>query len=96
MRLCRSIAGWLALDDPHDPACDDGRADEHGEGVGAEADHHPGVRAHRDAEDGRDEEGEEEDGVEVGHEAFLPMAIEWASTAEMMLSRPATTRNFVP
>ena len=31
-----------------------------------------------------------------GHDAFLPMASEWASMAETMLSRPAQTMNLVP
>ncbi len=50
------------------------------------------------AEDDRGEEREEKDCSEVrdGHERFLPVASEWASTAEMMFRRPATTMNFVP
>ena len=41
---------------------------------------------------------ETKDGAEVGerHEAFLPVASEWASTAETMFSRPETTMNLVP
>jgi len=86
------------LDEPHDPACGDGTTDEEGETEGAEADHHAGFGALSDAEDYRGEEGEEKDCAEVrdGHEAFLPVASEWASTAEMMFSRPATTMNLVP
>ena len=86
------------FDEPHDPACDDGAADEEGEAEGAEANHHARVGALGDAEDDRGEEREEEHGPEVrdGHERFLPVASECASTAEIMLSRPATTINLVP
>src|SRR5882762_3953008 len=89
---------FLVFDEPHDPACHDGAADEEGETEGAEADHHAGFSALGDAEDDRGEEREEQDCSEVrdGHERFLPVASEWASTAEMMLSSPATTMNFVP
>src|SRR5260370_16929868 len=64
----------------------------------AEADHHPRLRSLRDPEDDGGKQGEEQNSAEVrdGHEAFLPVASEWASTAEMMFSRPATTMNFVP
>ena len=64
----------------------------------AEADHHAGFGALGDAEDDRGEEREEQYGAEMGdgHERFLPVASEWASTAEMMLSSPATTMNLVP
>jgi hypothetical protein len=66
------------LDEPHDPACGDGAADEEDEAEGSEADHHARVGALGDAEDDRGEEGEEEDGSEVrdGHERFLPVASE--------------------
>jgi hypothetical protein len=86
------------FDEPHDPACDDGAADEECEAEGSEADHHAGFGALGDAEDDRGEEREEEDGSEVrdGHERFLPVASECASTAETMFSRPATTINLVP
>ena len=69
---------WLVLDEPHDPTCSDGAADEEGEAEGAEADHHSRLGALGDAEDHRGEEGEEKDCTEVrdGHEAFLPVASE--------------------
>jgi len=72
--------------------------DEEDEAEGSEADHRAGFRALGDAEDDRGEEREEQDCSEVrdGHERFLPVASECASTAEMMLRRPATTMNFVP
>jgi len=90
--------GGLVLDEPHDPACRDGAADEEGEAEGAKADHHAGFGALSDAEDDGGEEREEKDGPKVrdGHERFLPVASEWASTAEMMFNRPATTMNLVP
>src|SRR6202000_1364608 len=86
------------LDQPHDPAGRDCATDEEDEAEGSEADHHARLRALGDAEDDRGEEREEKDCSEVrdGHERFLPVASECASTAEMMLSRPATTINFVP
>ena len=46
----------LVFDEPHDPACDDGAADEEGEAEGSEADHHAGFGALGDAEDDRSEE----------------------------------------
>ena len=86
------------LDQPHDPAGRDGAANEEDEAEGSEADHHAWFGALGDAEDDRGEEREEEHCSEVrdGHERFLPVASECASTAEMILSRPATTMNFVP
>jgi hypothetical protein len=53
------------FDEPHDPACDDGTADEEGETEGAEANHHAGFGALGDAEDDRGEESEEKDCSEV-------------------------------
>ena len=86
------------LDEPHDPACHYRAAYEEGETEGAEANHHARFGALGNAEDDRGEEREEKDGSEVrdGHERFLPVASECASTAEMMFSRPATTMNLVP
>ena len=55
----------LVFDEPHDPACDDGAADEEGETEGAEANHHAGFGALGDAEDDRGEEREEENCSEV-------------------------------
>jgi len=90
--------GLLVLDEPHNPAGGDGATDEENEAERAEADHHAWVGTLCDTEDDRGEEREEEDCSKVrdGHERFLPVASEWASTAEMMLSRPATTMNLVP
>ncbi len=86
------------LDEPHDPACGDGATYEQGKAECAEADHRPRLRSLRDPEDDGGKQGEEQNSAEVrdGHEAFLPVASEWASTAEMMFSRPATTMNLVP
>ena len=86
------------LDQPHHPTADDGSTDKEGEAEGAEADHHSRFGTLRDAEDDRSEEGEQKDSAEVRdrHECFLPVASEWASTAAMTFSRPATTMNFVP
>jgi hypothetical protein len=53
------------FDEPHDPACDDGAADEEGEAEGAEANHHAGFGALSDAEDYGSEEREEENCSEV-------------------------------
>lgn len=86
------------FDEPHDPACDDSTADEEDKAEGPEPDHHARLRALGDAKDDRSEESKEEDGSKVGnvHERFLPVASECASTAAMILSRPATTMNLVP
>src|ERR1700722_20188707 len=88
----------LVLDQPHDPAADDGDADEEDKTERAEADHHSWLGPLGDAEDDGSEEGEENHSAEVrdGHESFLPVASECASTAEITLSRPATTMNLVP
>src|SRR5689334_7257600 len=86
------------LDQPHQPAGDDGSPDEQCEAEGPEPDHHPGLRPHGDSEDDRGEQGEEQDSSKVRdrHDAFLPVASECASTAAMMFNSPATTMNFVP
>ena len=86
------------FDEPHDPTADDGAPDEQDKAEGAEADHHSRLGALRDAEDYRREEGKEKHGAEVRyrHESFLPVASEWASTAEITFNRPATTMNLVP
>src|ERR1700733_5131410 len=86
------------LDGEHDPAGGDDRADEEDEAVRAETDHHLGFCALRDAEDDRDKECEHQDGAEVGkhYDAFLPLASECASPAEIRFSRLPTTMNFVP
>ncbi len=89
----------LVLDGPHEPAGGDHGADEDDEGEGTEADHQARAGALGDAEDDRGEEGEEQGSAEVREHysaAFLPLAKEWASTAAMMLSRPAAMRNLVP
>ena len=72
------VGTLLVLDEPHDPACGDGAADEEDEAEGSEADHHARVGSLGDAEYDRGEEGEEEDGSKVrdGHERFLPAASE--------------------
>ena len=90
--------GGLVLDEPHNPAGDDGATDEEDEAEGAEADHHAWFGALGDAEDDRSKEREQKDGAEVRdcHESFLPVAKEWASTAEITFSNPATTMNLVP
>ena len=89
----------LVLDGPHRPTEDDDCADEEGEAEGAEANHHSGLGALRDAEDHGDAQCEEQHGGEVGQhqsEAFLPLAKECASMAAITFRRPPTTRNFVP
>src|ERR1700674_180968 len=88
----------LVFDHPHHPAADDGAADKQDKAERAEADHHSRLGPLRDAEDDRSEEGEQKHGAEVRdrHESFLPVASEWASTAEITFSRPATTINLVP
>src|ERR1700744_4603823 len=93
-RQCQSSV----LDEPHDPACGDGAADEEDKAERSEADHHAGVGGLGDAEDNGGEEREQQEGSEVrdSHERFLPVASEWASTAAMILSSPATTMNLVP
>ena len=88
----------LMLDEPHEPARGDGSTDKENEAEGAEAKHHFGLGALGDAEDDGSEERKQQDGAEVsdGHEFFLPVAREWASTAATTLRRPATTMNLVP
>src|ERR1700722_487168 len=90
----RSLAG----NEEHDPTEDDYRADEEHEAVSAVAKHLPRSVAHGDAKDGGSEEREEHNGGEVGglHQDFLPVRRLCASTAAMMLRRPATTINLVP
>jgi hypothetical protein len=61
----RSGGRQLVFDEPHDPACDDGAADEENETEGAEANHHAGFGALGDTEDDRGEEREEENCSEV-------------------------------
>ena len=76
----------LVLDGVHDPAREDDRAHEQHEAIGSEADHHPRLRALRDAEDHRREEREQKHRAEVTehhYEAFRPLASECASTAAM-------------
>src|SRR5580693_7801157 len=55
----------LVFDEPHDPACHYGAADEESETEGAEANHHAGFGALGDAEDDRGEEREEKNCSEV-------------------------------
>ncbi len=88
----------LAFDEIQQPTRSNGPASEQGEAVRAKAHHHLRLRALRNPEDDRGEEGEQQNGSEVGHgyEAFLPLASECASTAAITLSRPATTMNVVP
>ena len=89
--------GELMFDEPHDPTSRDGAPNEENEAECPEADHHAWLRALGNAEDDRGEERKQDDSTEVrDHERFLPVASEWASTAEMMLSSPPTTMNLVP
>lgn len=86
------------LDQPHQPAAQNRSANEQDKAESAKPDHHLWFGSLRDSEDNRCKQGEEQYGSEVrdGHEAFLPVASECASTAAMMFSKPATTMNFVP
>ena len=86
------------FDQPHHPAPDDGSTDEQNKAERTEANHHSWIAPLRDTEDDRSEEREQKHSAEVRdrHESFLPVASEWASTAEMMFSNPATTMNLVP
>src|ERR1700678_2433771 len=88
----------LAGDEEHDPTEDDDRADEEDEAISSVAEHLRRSVAHGDAEDSGSEEREEYDGEEVRgmHQDFLPVRRLCASTAAMMLRRPATTMNLVP
>lgn len=89
----------LAGDEEHDPAEDDGGADEEGKAIEAVAEHAARIFALSDAEDRGSKEREEQHGGEVGgmdHSGFLPVRMLCASTAAMTLSRPATTMNLVP
>ena len=70
-RSRETVDSRLVLDGVHQPAYDDGRSDEDGKAEGAEADHHPGLRALRNAEDDRSEERKEQDGAEVGKHGFV-------------------------
>src|ERR1700761_3767965 len=82
-------ADRLVLDEVHDPAGGDSAADEEGETEGSEADHHARFGALGNAEDDGREQRKEDDGGEVGegHERFLPLARECASTAATTFSR---------
>jgi len=86
------------FDQPHRPAGDDGSTDKQGKAERAKPNHHPRFSPLRDAEDDRGEEREQKHSAEVRyrHESFLPVASEWASTAAITFSRPATTINLVP
>jgi len=86
------------LDQPHQPACYNGSADEQYEAESPETNHHPGIRALRDSKDNGCKQGEQQDRAKVRdrHDAFLPVASEWASTAAMTFNKPATTMNLVP
>src|SRR6185437_7242401 len=90
--------GVSVLDQPHAPAGGNGDRNQHDERVGAEADHHLGLRALGNAEHDPDAGGADQNGGEVGesHAGFLPMAMEWASIAATMLSSPTMLMNFVP
>src|SRR5580692_3085324 len=92
-------AGILASDEEHHPAEHNRRSDEECKAVGAIANHALRRIAHGDAEDRRSAEGEKQNRGKVGgmeHQLFLPVRRLCASTAAMMLRRPATTINFVP
>jgi hypothetical protein len=60
LRMEHPVRFWsgseLVLDEPHDPACGDGSADEEGEAEGAKANHHAWFGALGDAEDHRGKE----------------------------------------
>jgi len=86
------------LDEPHRPACRHGSADEERKAERAEAHHLLRLRPLRDGEDDGGEEREEQYRAEVreGHDGFLPLASECASTAATMFNSPATTMNLVP
>src|SRR5690349_13342563 len=88
-----------AGDQEHHPAEHNHRPYEQGEAEEAVAEHALRRFALRDTEYRRGEEGKEQHCRKVGgaeHYCFLPVRRLCASTAEMMLSRPATTMKRVP
>ena len=84
------------LDDPHEPTGRDGSKNKEGKAEQAEPDHKARNRALRDTEHNRGKKRKQQHGGKVGHDGFLPLASECASTAETIFRRPATTMNFVP
>jgi len=94
----KPTARRLVLDQPHHPAGRDRSADKQNKTEGAEANHHARLGSLCDAKHNRGEQREEQHCSKVrdGHERFLPVASECASTAEMMFNKPATTMNLVP
>ena len=93
------------LQKPHKPSSGNGAEQEHAEAIEGIADHPwPGLSL-GDTEDNGDEEGKDygcaemrqyEGGQGKAHYCFFPSAISWASTALIMLSRPATMMYLVP
>src|SRR6185437_6021770 len=97
--LGASVRRSSAVDEVHQPACDDDGSGEEHKAIDAVAHHGTRFAPLRDTEDSGCKEREEQHGREVGgaeDQDFLPMRMLCASTAAMTFSRPATTMNLVP
>src|ERR1700692_430761 len=99
LRKVNSLKSTLACDEEHHPAQDDGRSCKKREAVESVTHHALRRFSLRNAEDDRREQREQQDCGKMRwaeHQCFLPVRRLWASTADITLSRPATTIKRVP
>ena len=96
--MCFVVHFTLALDQVHQPACRNCAKYQDSEGKRTEPYHHFGDSSLSNAEHDGDAKRENQHGTEMTQhqEAFLPLASECASIAEMIFNSPPTTMNLLP